>query len=79
MYGTHRIRAKRLAAADPAVSLAGQCLWSERARNWLALGLLLTAWNAVDDGESRSARPGALRGYDIVSVRAVARSAADSR
>jgi hypothetical protein len=52
-------------------------LWSQRREatlNWLALGLLLAAWNAVDDGDSASRRPEELRGYAHVSVRAVARS-----
>ncbi len=53
-------------------------LWSQRCEaslNWLALGLLLAAWNAADDdaGE-RNPRPPSLRGYSHVSVRAVARS-----
>jgi hypothetical protein len=54
-------------------------LWSqhrETTLNWLALGLLLAAWNVVDDGHSAKPRPEALRGYSYVSVRAVTRSAA---
>jgi hypothetical protein len=42
--------------------------------NWLALGLLLAAWNAVDDGGvsgDKPPRPAALRGYVHVSVRAL--------
>jgi hypothetical protein len=42
--------------------------------NWLALGLLLAAWNAVDDGGvsgEKPPRPAALRGYGHVSVRAL--------
>ncbi len=53
----------------------------EASLNWLALGLLLAAWNASDheapvedptaiDGR----RPEALRGYDYVSVRAATRA-----
>jgi len=39
--------------------------------NWLALGLLLAAWNASDDDASQARpRPQALRGYSYVSVRA---------
>lgn len=63
--------------------------WSARreaALNWLALGLLLAAWNASDnDAASNDAatdvhrRPEALRGYDYVSVRAANRVATDSR
>ena len=54
-------------------------LWSqhrEAALNWLAFGLLLAAWNAVDDAEPATRRPEALRGYSQVSVRAVERSTA---
>ena len=48
----------------------------EAALNWLALGLLLAAWNAADNGVAAAARkPEALRGYSPVSVRAVQRSA----
>jgi hypothetical protein len=61
--------------------------WSTRreaAFNWLALGLLLAAWNASDNdapGNTPAAaaaanaqrRPEALRGYSQVSVRAVNR------
>lgn len=47
----------------------------ESALNWLALGLLLAAWNGVDDTPSKSApRPAALKGYDTVSVRALQRT-----
>jgi hypothetical protein len=49
----------------------------EASLNWLALGLLLAAWNAVDGGDDRVARrrPDSLRGYLAVSVRAVQHSA----
>jgi hypothetical protein len=51
--------------------------------NWLALGLLLAAWNAVDDGGASSGkplpRPPALRGYAHVSVRAATRAAVVNR
>jgi hypothetical protein len=46
--------------------------------NWLALGLLLAAWNAVDGGgvsEAKPPRPAALKGYAQVSVRAATRAA----
>ncbi len=48
----------------------------EAALNWLALGVLLAAWNASEDGTAAHAarRPEALRGYSAVSVRAVHRS-----
>lgn len=49
----------------------------EASLNWLALGLLLAAWNAAaDDGSHARPRPEALRGYDSVSVRAAQRSIA---
>lgn len=43
----------------------------EATLNWLALGMLLAAWNATD-GETATVvrRPEALRGYSYVSVRA---------
>ena len=49
----------------------------EASLNWLALGLLLAAWNAADGGGDRGARrrPDSLRGYVAVSVRAVQHSA----
>jgi len=67
--------------------------WSTRreaALNWLALGLLLAAWNASDnDASNKDAsdkdagatqahrRPEALRGYSYVSVRSLNRVNAD--
>jgi hypothetical protein len=55
--------------------------WSARREaslNWLALGLLLAAWNATDNDAAANARPRpeALRGYSYVSVRAAQRVAA---
>jgi hypothetical protein len=55
--------------------------WSEHREaslNWLALGLLLAAWNASDNDASQMSkqRPAALRGYASVSVRAMQRSMA---
>jgi hypothetical protein len=61
--------------------------WScrrEATLNWLALGLLLAAWNASDNDAAVSARgpearktearrPESLRGYAFVSVRAANR------
>jgi hypothetical protein len=52
-------------------------LHRERALNWLALGLLLAAWNAADDRHS-APRPQHLRGYAYVSVRAATRAATGS-
>ena len=49
----------------------------EASLNWLALGLLLAAWNASDNDAAKGAdarrRPEALRGYSYVSVRAANR------
>ncbi len=47
----------------------------EAALNWLALGLLLAAWNASDNdaGGTARPRPEVLRHYDYVSVRAMQR------
>jgi hypothetical protein len=54
----------------------------EATLNWLALGLLLAAWNAADNNASDNdatvaarRRPEALRGYSYVSVRAANRMA----
>jgi hypothetical protein len=52
--------------------------WAQRREaslNWLALGLLLAAWNSADNDASPSARrPEKLRGYSYVSVRAVTKA-----
>ena len=58
--------------------------WSARREaslNWLALGLLLAAWNASDNDAAANARPRpeALRGYSYVSVRAAHRVSAQER
>jgi hypothetical protein len=47
----------------------------EAVRNWLALGLLLAAWNACDNDATAKAppRPEGLRAYPCVSVRAANR------
>jgi len=52
----------------------------DSALNWLALGLLLAAWNTADDTAPEAPsegdmppRPTALRGYTWVSVRALRR------
>jgi hypothetical protein len=52
-----------------------QAWWPQRREaslNWLALGVLLAAWNASQDGTTAQAarRPEGLRGYSPVSVRA---------
>ena len=46
--------------------------WGEASLNWLALGLLLAAWNVSNDDPASAARPrpDSLRGYSFVSVRA---------
>src|SRR5579859_903215 len=48
----------------------------EASLNWLALGLLLAAWNASDNDTPAHLRrrPEALRGYAAVSVRAAHRT-----
>ncbi len=58
----------------------GETWWSqhrEATLNWLALGLLLAAWNASDDPGQRRLRPEALRRYAAVSVRAAAHHCAE--
>ena len=43
----------------------------EATLNWLALGMLLAAWNATDeDAPQLQRRPEVFRGYAYVSVRA---------
>jgi len=69
-----------LAAAMPGEfrewpSCSKRTWWSqhrEASLNWIALGLLLAAWNASDDDTHVQAksRPESLRGYSYVSVRA---------
>jgi hypothetical protein len=60
-------------------SLSRTTFWSSRREaslNWLALGLLLAAWNASDNDARMSTearRPESLRGYAFVSVRAANR------
>jgi hypothetical protein len=56
-------------------------LHRETTLNWLALGMLLAAWNASDNelAEKSSRRPEELKGYAQISVRAVARVADFSR
>jgi hypothetical protein len=46
----------------------------EASLNWIALGLLLAAWNLADNGSTPGRRPDALRGYAHVSVRAAQRA-----
>jgi hypothetical protein len=56
-------------------------LWSqhrEASLNWLALGLLLAAWNAADDGDSAHRRPASLRAYANVTMRAITRDEASA-
>lgn len=54
-----------------------QVPWPKRdaTLNWLALGLLLAAWNAADDAGAVRRRPQSLRAYSFVTVRAVTRCA----
>jgi hypothetical protein len=53
----------------------------EASLNWLALGLLLAAWNAADPDDTKAdqRRPDTLRGYTYVSVRATQRSQTSPR
>jgi hypothetical protein len=70
----------RAASPDRRIRNAGsvQAVWSqhrEATLNWIALGMLLAAWNASDnDAASRVRRPDALRGYASVSLRAAQRA-----
>jgi hypothetical protein len=52
-------------------------LHREASLNWLALGILLAAWNASDNEAASSVprRPEQLRGYTQISVRAANRVA----
>jgi hypothetical protein len=60
--------------ADPTWQGGPTATWREASLNWLALGLLLAAWNAADDTATHvRRRPEALRGYSSVSVRATHR------
>ncbi len=61
-----------------ATTVVRKDFWSTRHEatlNWLALGLLLAAWNAADNRPAPDLRrrPEALRGYTYVSVRAAQR------
>jgi hypothetical protein len=75
-----------MANTTPKQSRSSGTFWSlrrEASLNWLALGLLLAAWNASDNEAHNDARkdsaaaerrrPEALRGYTYVSVRAANR------
>ena len=61
-------------AGGAARSGAADTWWTQRREaslNWLALGVLLAAWNASNnDTAEADRRPPALRGYSTVSVRA---------
>ncbi len=51
--------------------------WAQRREaslNWLALGVLLAAWNAADGSTEARRRPQVLRGYSYVSVRGAQRA-----
>jgi hypothetical protein len=60
------------AARPNSASTSFWALHREATLNWLALGMLLAAWNASDNepGAKSPQRPEALRGYLSVSVRA---------
>jgi hypothetical protein len=71
----------RVSDGVPAVSRRQNVLqgtwWAQRREaslNWLALGVLLAAWNAVDGGTEVRRRPQVLRGYSCVSVRGAQRA-----
>ena len=53
-------------------------LWTQSrdaSLNWLALGVLLAAWNAVDDASAAAHRPESLRAHPCVTVRSMTRGA----
>ena len=57
-------------------------LWTQRREatlNWLALGLLLAAWNAADDSGAQPPRPNSLRAHSYVTVRTMTRIARVNR
>ena len=62
--------------AKPATRLGASWPRREATLNWLALGLLLAAWNAVDHDSAAATirRPEGLKGYAAVSVRALNRT-----
>jgi hypothetical protein len=80
----------RFKSTGPTLFSTPRKFWSEyreASLNWLALGLLLAAWNAVDHDEASGGaqvagtqaatqRPQSLHGYSTVSVKAVQRSVA---
>ena len=68
-----------ISTPEPAHGRHSIPLWTlsrEATLNWLALGLLLAAWNAsyndAPEIEPKS-RPDSLRGYPYISVRALQR------
>lgn len=68
----------------PGIRGSTQPFWSshrEATFNWLALGLLLAAWNASDNDAAPQARrrPESLRRYSCVSVRAATLHCAQAR
>jgi|HubBroStandDraft_2_1064218.scaffolds.fasta_scaffold19394_1 hypothetical protein len=70
------IRCSSMQAMDHAWQSNVRSAWWSQHReatlNWLALGLLLAAWNASDNDAAADGcrRPESLRGYSHVSVRA---------
>ncbi|HLW23096.1 MAG TPA: hypothetical protein VKT22_01900 [Steroidobacteraceae bacterium] len=72
----HRVACAALGARSPIGALNEQSAATrERTCNWIALGLLLAAWNAAHDDAGRVLRPEPLRPYPLVSVRALVRGA----
>jgi hypothetical protein len=73
-----------MSTTTPTLKHPTASFWSARREaslNWLALGLLLAAWNASDNDAAANARPRpeALRSYSYVSVRAAHRVSAQER
>ncbi len=52
---------------------------SEGARNWIALGLLLAAWNFSDNDavQAETGKPAALQHHALVTARAVRAQSTD--
>jgi hypothetical protein len=70
------MRTTNSSATSPSADIS-PAFWTQRREaslNWLALGLLLAAWNAVDDANPPMPRPDSLRAHARVTVRAMVRS-----
>jgi hypothetical protein len=60
---------------SPHAAFGSAHLLDQRRLTWLALGLLLAAWNAADDEAAGRERPAPLKRHSVVSVRAVTHAA----